>query len=100
MLTDIYAWDNERILSYIRSSGKAYIRGTSNTSLLRELGIAINGLSDAKNTYLAPTDEGENLFWGFNRKYPLPYDGCTHFADISGNYRVLATFTLPYTGSS
>jgi hypothetical protein len=58
------------------------------------------GYTGENSVYVAPAEGNEELFGGFCAKYPLPFE--VQAPKITGVQRgnVLATITLPYTGSS
>ncbi|MBQ9115567.1 MAG: alpha-L-fucosidase [Clostridia bacterium] len=99
MLTDLDEKDFERITEYVRGGGRVYISGAEAPELLSKLLSAeVKGRTESRNIYLSPTDEGKEHFLDFNKVYPLPFEGSAPILSFSGNYRVLATLTLPYTG--
>ena len=101
MLTEMDEADNKRICDYVSKGGRVYISGCLNESLLGTLlGGRVVGKSDTMSAYIAPTEEGTPLFEGFNRKYPLPFEGGVCYAEFPESCRVLATFTLPYTNKN
>lgn len=98
MLSDFDLRDADRIKSYLENGGKAYLSGAECAPLLESLaGVKVKGRTVEKSVYIAPTYKGEAYFLGFNKKYPLPFDGSAPIVETDGKSEILATLTLPYT---
>lgn len=90
--------DDERILEYIAGGGSVYFSGGKSAELLKKLmGAELLGYTVEKNVYIAPKDAYEDIFGGFNKDYPLPFDSSAPLIDTVGAVQTLATLTLPYT---
>ena len=95
-LTEEDAYDNERILSFVREGGNIYLNGGCNRPLVEELlGAKVCGYTKESMTYLAPLTGEKGIFGYFNAEYPLSFEG--RAAIVEGILDVLATITLPYT---
>ena len=95
-LTEEDAYDNERILSFVREGGNIYLNGGCNRPLVEELlGAKVCGYTKESMTYLAPLTGEKGIFGYFNAEYPLSFEG--RAAIVEGIPDVLATITLPYT---
>lgn len=96
-LTQEDARDNQRILDYVKKGGCLYVSGGNNTSLIEALLDAkVAGDTKENRVYFAPSGE-EELPGGFNKEYPLPFDGTAAIIEGVPEEEVLATITLPYT---
>lgn len=96
-LTEMEKKDNCRLIEYVREGGTLYLSGLGNTELVEELtGHKCIRISAKQNLYLAPKPELEDIFGGFNKKYPLPFETIAPIVE-SGDCQVLATLTFPYT---
>lgn len=89
----------EDVISYVRGGGTLMLSGVEDVGLLKAFfGAEIKGFTDVKNTYVAPRKHAEELFFGFDKKYPL---AMTHRHPLVSEYaqdtEVLATLTLPYS---
>lgn len=99
-LTDMDEDDFDRIENYVRQGGNLYLSGLeSEVFVTRLLGCSVRGRTQENHIYLAPTKNWEELFLGFNRKYPLPFNGTAPLIEPTADAEVLATLTLPYTYS-
>lgn len=95
------AEDNARICQYVKNGGVIYLSGIGNKPLIEELtGSKIGNRIPEKRVYIAPKQEYEDSFLGFNAKYPLPYDGLAFEIEGIADSDVAATFTMPYTKST
>ena len=88
----------EDAVKYVRDGGVLWLSGAEDTELLRAFfGASVEGFTELTNTYVAPKKYAEELFFGFDAKYPL---AMTHkYPLVSGvdkDTEVLATLTLPY----
>ena len=93
--------DNERLCKYVEEGGTLYISGIGNKELVEKLtGGKIGARIAEERLYIAPKPEYEETFFGFNAKYPLPYDGKAFKIEGVDPADVVATFMLPYTPSS
>lgn len=99
-ITDIDASDFDRLENYVRQGGNLYLSGLESEAFItRILECTIQGRTEENHIYIAPTAPYEELFLGFNAKYPLPFNGTAPLITPSEDSQVLATLTLPYTGS-
>ena len=90
--------DDDRILEYVERGGCLYFSGARSRKLLEALtGAYVADYTAEKNVYIAPTSEAEELFGGFNAKYPLPFDARAPRLEKVRNGQTLAFLTLPYT---
>ena len=90
--------DDDRILEYVERGGCLYFSGARSRKLLEALtGAHVADYTAEKNVYIAPTSEAEELFGGFNAKYPLPFDARAPRLEGVSNGQTLAFLTLPYT---
>ena len=92
--------DEERILDYVSRGGCLYFSGAGSASLIKSLmGASVLDYTVEKNLYIAPVSDYEDIFFGFNDSYPLPFDArAPRITDIK-NGNVLAYIKLPYTRS-
>lgn len=96
-LSDLEEGDNQRLEAYVAQGGTLYLSGSGNAALVEKLtGNKILENSQEVNTYVAPKPGWEDTFFGFNAKYPLPFDVCATLAE-AGSGQVIATLTFPYT---
>ncbi len=88
----------DKIISYVENGGTLFISGTENKALLEKLtGHKYIRTTEEKNTYISPDLKHEDLFEGFNEKYPLPYDGYAPVVIPGKDAEVLARLTVPCT---
>ncbi len=93
--------DDERILKYVENGGKLYISGAQNPKLLKKLlGAEVVGQTEEVNIYVSPEKEYEELFFGFNQKYPMPVIRSAPIVKLGDNCKTMAKITLPYTKPS
>jgi len=98
LLDKTEALDNERIIDYVKNGGKVFLSGADNVELVESLlECKVKGRTDEVNIYIAPEKEYEETFFGFNKKYPLPYTGTAPIIQIGDSCEILAKITLPYT---
>lgn len=98
MLSDAEVSDNARILDYVANGGNVYLSGARNTTLVEALtGGKIVGRTVERNVYIAPTASHEDMFLGFNEKYPLPFDTQAPILAGVSEGEVIAKIKLPYT---
>ena len=86
------------IVKYVEDGGVMFFSGAEDAELLSTFfGASVEGFTELTNTYVAPKKYAEELFFGFDAKYPL---AMTHKHPlISGLFEdteVVATLTLPY----
>ncbi len=101
-------FDNDeplKLIDYVREGGTLYLSGASDSRLMKEFfGVTEIGETYSKSryervqlgarTYVAPTEDGKELFGEFNSEYPLPLT--YNLPLVKGaKGRVLATVTLP-----
>ncbi len=88
----------DKIISYVENGGTLFISGMENEDLVKTLtGNKLIDITEEKNTYIVPQKEFEELFEGFNEKYPLPYDGYAPIVKTGKETTVLATLNVPAT---
>ena len=98
MLSELECADNERLCRWVEEGGVLYLSGMGNAALVERLaGHKLQGMTDEKQVYIAPTQKGENLFSPFNSQYPLPFEGALPIVEAGADCMVLATVTLPWT---
>ncbi len=87
------------LTDYVKKGGTLYISGVEEPELLKELLSAdISGFTEESAVYLAPTDEGQELFGEFDREHPIPTEFSLPILDIGReDIKVLAAMALPYT---
>ena len=96
-LSALEAKDNRRLIDYVAQGGVLYLSGCGNAELVEELtGQRFLEMTAEKNLYYAPKQGCEEIFGGFNAKYPLPFTQPTPLTE-KGRGEVLATLTFPYT---
>lgn len=86
------------IYRYIKDGGVFCFSGVEDKALLSELlGAEFKEFNDTENTYVAPVRGKEDLFFGFDEKYPL---AMSHRHPVIGGLaddaQVLAHLELPY----
>jgi len=97
MLTEMDAGDNERLMRYVERGGVLYLSGCGNRELVERLtGNRFLRRLEEGSVYLAPVSGQEELFGGFNARYPMPFTWGAPVVEAE-SARVLATLTLPYT---
>ena len=89
--------NREDIYSYVRDGGVFYFSGVEDRELLREFfeGEHI-GMSEHRSNYISPTEGNEELFFGFDKKYPLAMTYFHPLVKINGEVEVLAQLNIPY----
>lgn len=87
------------LIDYVENGGILYFSGAEQPELVHALlGARVTGFTEHTVTYTAPTPGKEELFDGFNEKYPLPFDaGAPIIEEVSGDAEILAHINLPYT---
>ena len=92
--------DNHRedIVRYVENGGTLFFSGAEDKELIKTFfGAELEGFTSLNNTYVAPKPQNEELFFGFDSKYPL---AMTHMhpliSGITADAEILATLTLPY----
>lgn len=98
-LTSEDAFDNERLINYVKDGGNLYLSTSWNKSLLKSLFNA-EILEDTQENvvYLSPSDDTMGTLSEYTKKYPLNFDGHASVIKLDDSEcRVLATLTLPYT---
>ncbi len=97
VLTALEDKDNQRLIRYVENGGTLYLSGAENAALVETLtGNRFIKMSDEVNVYVAPKPGYEQLFCGFNAKYPLPFEIAAAVTE-PGFGEVIATLTFPYT---
>ena len=98
----------EAIRNYVRNGGNVYASKysslvTKNGSrqedfLLADVfGLSYEGETEENYTYIAPTEDFEEHFAGYSRKYPLGLGSSQLRVAAKSGARVLGTLTMPYT---
>jgi len=87
----------DKIIDYVYNGGILYISGADEPKLMKEFfGVDdCTALTDVPYAYYSPEENLEELFAGFNKKYPLPF---LYRVPVLKNYdgEVLAKITYPY----
>jgi len=97
MLSAMEEKDNPRLIAYVRNGGTLYLSGCGNAKLVEELtGNRFISVTEETNLYVAPAAGYEEVFGGFNAKYPLPFELAAPVVEANGA-QVIATLTFPYT---
>ncbi len=97
-LTQEDAFDNQRIIDYVKNGGKLYFSGSDNEALLREFfGAKVTGRTKEQTVYIAPKEAVQSCFDYFNAEHPLNFSGNAPIVEGIPSDAVLATLTLPYT---
>ncbi len=85
------------IYDYVANGGTFYFSGVEDEELLREFFDAeYTELSAHKYTYVSPVKGKEEMFFGFDEKYPLAMLYKHPLVKIGGEAEVLAYLNLPY----
>jgi hypothetical protein len=88
----------DALIDYVKSGGTLYFSNADETRLLSTLLNAKNiGYTESTRTYVAPKNEYESSFGGYNEKYPLPFDCKLPLIEGVAGDEVLAHISLPYT---
>lgn len=85
-----------KLKSYIENGGTLYVSGGDQPELLELIGTKLVDTTGHENTYVAPLPQYEELFCGFNAKYPLAIQSRLPIVEAPADAEVLATITLPY----
>ena len=98
----------EAIRNYVRNGGNVY--ASQYTSLVTKngsrqedflladvFGLSYEGETEENYTYIAPTEDFEEHFAGYSRKYPLGLGSSQLRVAAKSGARVLGTLTMPYT---
>lgn len=97
MLSNMEEKDNPRLIEYVKNGGTLYLSGCGNAKLVETLtGNRFVSVTEEKNLYLAPEAGYEEVFGGFNAKYPLPFELAAPIVEPA-TAQVIATLTFPYT---
>lgn len=97
-LTGEDAYDNQRIIEYVKKGGNLYFSGGDNGGLIKEFfGAEVTGRTKEKVVYIAPKDSVQSSFDYFNAERPLHFDASAPIVEKINPDNVLATITLPYT---
>lgn len=97
-LTDEDAYDNQRIIEYVKNGGNLYFSGGDNHGLIKEFfGAEVTGRTKEKVVYIAPKENIRSSFDYFNAERPLNFDASAPVVEKINPDNVLATITLPYT---
>ncbi|MBQ8894391.1 MAG: alpha-L-fucosidase [Clostridia bacterium] len=88
---------DERLTDYVQNGGVIYLSGCGNVKLVEKLtGNRFVKMTEEKSLYYAPKPGYEEIFGGFNEKYPLPFEEPAPVVE-PGKAEILATLTFPYT---
>lgn len=97
-LTQEDAFDNQRILDFVRNGGNLYFSGSDNAALLEEFfGAKVSDRTKEQIVYVAPKKEIQSCFDYFDAEHPLNFSGSAPIVEGIEPDKVLATITLPYT---
>ena len=97
MLTDAEP-DSHALIDYVCAGNTVYLSGVEDIDLFETLTKGkYLGRTEENKVYIAPTKENEDLFLGFNNKYPLMWDGTAAVVKASPDTEILAYIKLPYT---
>lgn len=92
------AYDNERIMDYVKEGGCLYFSGSDNPALLEAFfGARVTGRTREQIVYIAPNEKIQGCFDYFDAKHPLNFNGSAPIVEGLPADSVLATVTLPYT---
>ena len=98
MLSVVDDKDAERLKRYVKDGGVLYVSGFEAKELIGELtGHKLLGQTEENNVYFAPKEGAEEIFGGFNEKYPLPMGYSSPVVEAAEGTRVLSVLKLPYT---
>lgn len=98
MLTGEDAYDNRRIMEYVKEGGCIYFTGAENSELIKEFfGGEPCGRTKERVVYIAPKERAEQSFLYFNAEHPLNYTASVPIVKGIDEEKVIATITLPYT---
>lgn len=98
VLTNEDAYDNQRIIEYVKNGGSLYFSGGDNPGLIKEFfGAEVAGRTKEKVVYIAPKDSVQPCFDYFDQEHPLNFDASAPIVEGIKDENVIATFTLPYT---
>jgi hypothetical protein len=92
------AEETEALQSYVEDGGSLYASGIKVCGLLPDLlGVALEGATSERLTYIAPTPRGQHMFPGIGARDPLSIFDRQPVVTARSEAEVLATVTLPYT---
>ena len=101
VLSDLTAMSQEEedaLVSYVEQGGSLYVSGITPAKLVnRLLGLKITGMTKERVTYMSPTAEGQKFFSVYTKEFPMTVFSKQALAENTGNNKVLAEITLPYT---
>lgn len=87
----------QKIKAYVEKGGTLYVSGGEQAELLELIGTKQVGTTKQDSTYIAPLPQYEELFNGFNSKYPLAMRNCIlPIVEKPEDAEIMATITLPY----
>lgn len=100
MISDVAVIREEEmdaIEAYVKNGGNLFISGhIGNPRMLELLEMKSLGRTEHDVTYMNPTKAGQEFFEGFSAASPMNVQGRMEKVDMSGEYEMLATITLPY----
>lgn len=90
----------QAIEAYIKEGGNLYISGhIGNERLLELLEAEREGTTEHDVTYMSAAKAGKEYFSDFTEKAPMNVQEKMELLSFSGDYKLLATVTLPYTAT-
>ena len=95
-------WETEdemcdMLLDYVSEGGVLMFSGATSPYFIEKvLGGRIVEMSNSNTCYFSPAKEYESLFMDCNEDYPLHIGGRVPMLELQGEYKTLATLTLPY----
>ena len=97
-LTNEDAYDNQRIINYVKNGGSLYFSGGDNSGLIKEFfGAEVSGRTKESVVYIAPSDTVLPSFDYFTSERPLNFEASVPIVEGIRPENILATITLPYT---
>ena len=85
------------IYSYVKDGGVFCFSGVEDEELLRELiGAEFIELSEHRSNYVSPVKGKEELFFGFDEKYPLAMTHKHPIVKMNSDAEILAYLNIPY----
>lgn len=98
MLTEEDAYDNQRLIEYVKNGGRLYFSGGDNAGLIKEFFDAeVTGRTREQVVYIAPKERVQSCFDYFDAEHPLNFETSAPIVNGMTSEKVIATVTLPYT---
>ena len=92
------AFDNGRVIDYVKRGGKLYFSGAANPELIREFfGAEITSRTKERVVYISPEDSVSDAFEYFDKVRPIAFSSSAPIASGIDKEKVIAKITLPYT---